>query len=118
MSASGGGAAPSNCCGGDSARLVTVYFSPARETFVSKTMSVDRSARRVPLAVTLVAGYGTGSAPRSSCPTSPARGIVVLTLVDDEVDVSPGGGGSRGVTGTSDSGWLTRQPESVSWSSV
>src|SRR5487761_1054232 len=119
MSAGGGGAAPSSRAVGTLARLVTVYFSPAREAPGSNTMSVDLSACRVPLAVTLVAGYGTGSAARSSCPTSPARVIVVVSLVADEVVVRPGAAGSRGLTLTRDLGWANScQPELVSWSSV
>src|SRR5580693_2682568 len=58
MSVGGGGVASSSCSGGCSARLLTVYLSPPSETLVSNTMSVDLSALRVPLAVTVVAGQG------------------------------------------------------------
>src|SRR5689334_5257839 len=119
MSAGGGGAALSCCSGGVWARLVTVYFSPASWTFESNTMSVDLSARRLPFAATVVAGYGTGSAPYSSWLTPRPSVIVVDTLASDEAAVSPGGAGSLGLTGARDSGCSNiRQPESVSRSNV
>src|SRR5215470_11540661 len=119
MSAGGGGAALSCCSGGVWTRLVTVYFSPASWTSGSNTMSVDLSARGLPLTVTVVAGYGTGSAPRWSWLTLRPSVIVVDTLASDDVAVSPGGAGSLGLTGARDSGWPNScQPESVSWSNV
>src|SRR5215469_6725239 len=119
MSFGGGAAWFRTSAGGDWSRLVTVYLRPASGTPLSSTIRLNRSARRVPAAVTVLAGYGTGSAKRASWLTAVLMVIEVVTEVAHELSVWPGGSGSSGLAGTSDSGWLNSfHPELVRLSST